>query len=88
MDREAASSPAQGVHDLHAIPFAQEMGCVLAARDDFRIDLYGDAALGQAFISQEDGERASVLDVLGAAVQLDVHPVSLPQPTAQCRSAA
>jgi hypothetical protein len=26
--------------------------------------------------------------VLGAAVQLDVHPVSLPQPTAQCRSAA
>ncbi len=88
MNREAASPSAQGMHDLDAVAFAQDMGSVPAARDDVGIDLDGDAALGQAFISQEDGERASVLDVLGAAVQLDVHPVSLPQPTAQCRSAA
>jgi hypothetical protein len=65
MDREAASSPAQGVHDLHAIPFAQEMGCVLAARDDFRIDLYGDAALGQAFIAQQRCKCAFAFDVPG-----------------------
>lgn len=61
------------MHDLHPVAFAQHMGGVLPARDDFAVDLDRHAALDQVFVVQQVGDGAAVGQLPGFAIELDVH---------------
>ena len=77
-NQEPALPPTQRVHDLHVVSFLQRLRGMLAARDDFPIELDCDAAFGEAFVAQQGGEGACAVDLPRLAVELYIHAHSLP----------
>ena len=67
------SATAERVDHFHLVPFAERMGGVLAARDDGAVDLDRDAAVGQAFPTEQIGDGGGRCEGARGTVEQDVH---------------
>lgn len=68
------SSSPYGLHDFHAIAFAQCVAFVQAAGHDLAIDFHRDAASGIAGIGEKGGNCGGWRALARDAIQDDLHP--------------